>query len=104
MKLPSGSPANELTRKFVSRKSGDVLGWALLIEGNGWFGRVRDGLGDFSFGPSSQRCTEKAVEARIRHKPFEKTGEAQVARRLRRFSTRVVWAPFCRNGVSASIR
>jgi hypothetical protein len=44
----------------------------MMIEGKGWFGRVRDDRGDWSFGPSSLNRTRLAVEAWIKHEVFDK--------------------------------
>jgi hypothetical protein len=43
----------------------------MLVEGKGWYGGVRDKRGDWSFGPATLARALKAVEAWIRHEPFE---------------------------------
>jgi hypothetical protein len=43
----------------------------MLVEDRGWYGRVRDERGDWSFGPAPLARALKAVEAWIRHEPFE---------------------------------
>jgi hypothetical protein len=43
----------------------------MMVEGKGWYGRVRDDRGHWSFGPTSLSRALKAVEARINHAPFE---------------------------------
>jgi hypothetical protein len=50
-----------------------AAGWAMQIEGRGWYGRVRDDRGDWSFGPSTLTRARDAVEAYLRREPFEKT-------------------------------
>lgn len=55
------------------RGSLEAIGWAMFIENRGWFGRIRDSRGDWSFGPSTLPRARKAIEARIRHEIFEKT-------------------------------
>lgn len=70
---------NEVTRKLDFK--GTAIGWLMKVEGhtcpgptvNGWYGRVRDERGEFSFGPTSQpERAMKAVEAWLRHEPFGK--------------------------------
>jgi hypothetical protein len=42
-----------------------------MVEGKGWYGRVRDDRGHWSFGPTSLSRALAAVEARLNHAPFE---------------------------------
>ncbi len=66
---------NDVTDKLQYR--GTALGYTMMIEGRGWFGRVHDDRGDWSFGPSTRSRVRQAVESWIRHEPFEKReGEA----------------------------
>jgi hypothetical protein len=58
---------------FPSIGSPQAVGWAMLIEGKGWFGRVRDERGDWSFGPSTLGRAQQAVRAYLRHEDFPKT-------------------------------
>jgi len=44
----------------------------MLIDGRGWFGRVRDERGDWSFGPSTVFRCRDAVDAWLRHEVFDK--------------------------------
>ena len=62
--------ANEVTRKLTREGSSDAIGWAILIDGHGWFGRIGK---DFAFGPTTQPRAKAAVEARLRGEPFQKT-------------------------------
>jgi hypothetical protein len=61
---------NEVTRKLTRGR--EAIGWAMLVEGHGWFGRIGE---VFSFGPSTRSRAERAVEARIRGEPFEKADD-----------------------------
>jgi hypothetical protein len=67
----SWTACNEVTRKLTREGSSTAIGWAMMVEGKGWYGRVRDGRGDWSFGPAPLNRALKAVEARIDHAPFE---------------------------------
>ena len=60
---------NEVTRKLTAKGSPDAIGWAMLVEGQGWFGRIGK---DFSFGPTNPSRVQKAVEARLRGQLFDK--------------------------------
>lgn len=60
---------NEVTQKLTAKGSDKIIGMAMLIDGNGWFGRVGK---DFSFGPTTRTRAQKAVEARLNGHPFEK--------------------------------
>jgi hypothetical protein len=62
---------NEVTRRLTREGSQTAIGWAMLVEGKGWYGGVRDKRGDWSFGPATLARALKAVEAWIRHEPFE---------------------------------
>jgi hypothetical protein len=64
---------NEVTDKFA-RKGGDAVGWTMLIEGKGWYGRVGKHM---SFGPTTRTRARAAVEAFLRGEPFEKRGGEQ---------------------------
>jgi hypothetical protein len=70
---------NEVTHKHA-KPGGDAVGWAMLVEGRGWFGRVRDERGDWSFGPSILSRCQRAVEAWLRHEPFDKVGDEKTWR------------------------
>jgi hypothetical protein len=67
----SWAACNEVTRKLTREGSSTAIGWAMMVEGKGWYGRVRDNRGDWSFGPATLSRALKAVEARIDHAPFE---------------------------------
>jgi hypothetical protein len=56
---------NEVTDKLARESSPTAIGWTTLIEGRGWFGRVRDERADWSFGPSTRPRARKAVEGWI---------------------------------------
>jgi hypothetical protein len=62
---------NDVTQKLDYK--GRALGWLAYIEGRGWYGRIRDERGNLSYGPcrSISRC-QRAVEALIKHEPFDK--------------------------------
>jgi hypothetical protein len=60
---------NEVTDKYA-RKGGDAVGWTMLIEGRGWFGRVGK---EMSFGPTTRTRARASVEAFLKGEPFEKT-------------------------------
>jgi hypothetical protein len=59
---------NEVTDK-LAKKSGDAIGWTMLIEGMGWFGRAGK---EMSFGPTTRARARLSVEAYLRGEPFEK--------------------------------
>jgi hypothetical protein len=58
---------NEITDKLQYK--GTAVGWTMLIEGKGWFGRVGK---EMSFGPTSRKRARDAVETYLRGQPFEK--------------------------------
>src|SRR4029077_7293738 len=60
---------NEITRKCTSPGSSDAIAWTMLVEGRGWFGRIGK---TFSFGPTSARRAEQAVEAKLQGQMFDK--------------------------------
>ena len=60
---------NEVTRKLTRAGSPDAIGYAMLIDGHGWFGRIGK---DFSFGPTTMSRAMKAVEARLMGQMFDK--------------------------------
>jgi hypothetical protein len=72
--------SNEVTHKLVHEGRDRALGWAMLIEGRGWFGRVRDDRGHWSFGPSTLNRARLAVEAWLRREPFDKIGDERTWR------------------------
>jgi hypothetical protein len=59
---------NEVADKFA-RGGSDAIGWAMLIEGRGWFGRVGK---EMSFGPTTRHRARAAVEAYLRGEFFDK--------------------------------
>jgi hypothetical protein len=61
---------NEITDKLTYQ--GAAIAWTMQIRNKGWFGRVRDDRGQWSFGPSSRHRARNAAEAWIKHEPFEK--------------------------------
>lgn len=63
---------NEVTRKLTRAGSPNAVGWAMLIDGHGWFGRIGR---DFSFGPATQSRAKSAVEARLLGEPFDKVDD-----------------------------
>jgi hypothetical protein len=71
---------NEVTQKLAKSRDGTAAGWAMLIEGEGWFGQVRDERGHWSFGPSTLNQTRDAVEAWLRHEPFDKCDDERMCR------------------------
>jgi hypothetical protein len=60
---------NEVTQKLTAKGSHDAVAWAMLVEGQGWYGRIGK---EFSFGPSTVRRAEAAVEARLLGQMFDK--------------------------------
>ena len=62
---------NEVTRKLTRAGSPNAVGWAMLIDGRGWFGRV-SGEWEFSFGPSTMARAKAAVEAHLLGETFDK--------------------------------
>ena len=64
--------SNPITRKLTREGSPTALGWATEVAGKRWYGRVRDERGNWTFGPSSLSRARKAVEAWLRHEPFER--------------------------------
>jgi hypothetical protein len=62
---------NEVTQKLSIKGSTAAIGWAMQIEGRGWYGRVRDERGNWSFGPSTKSGAQHAVESWLRHEPIE---------------------------------
>ena len=71
MKGSNGTACNEITQKLTRTGSPAAIGWAMLVEGHGWFGRV-GGERQFSFGPSTQSRSKAAVEAWLLGQPFDK--------------------------------
>jgi hypothetical protein len=67
----SWTACNEVTRKLTREGSTTAIGWLMNVDGKGWYGRVRDARGDWTFGPASATRAIAAVEARIRHEPFD---------------------------------
>jgi hypothetical protein len=63
---------NEVTWKCSSKEDGPAIAWAMNIENHGWFGRVRDARGEWSFGPAMLSRCRDAVEARLHHEMFDK--------------------------------
>ena len=61
---------NEITDKLNHR--GTAIAWAMHVGGRGWFGRVRDDRGDWSFHATGRQRARAAAEAWIKHEPFEK--------------------------------
>jgi hypothetical protein len=62
---------NEITQKLAREGGGAAIGFAMMVGDKGWFGRVRDDRGEWSFGPSSLSRAKQATEARILHAPFD---------------------------------
>jgi hypothetical protein len=60
---------NEITQKLIRVGSPEAIGWAMLIEGHGWFGRIGK---VFSFGPTTKTRAQHAVEANLKGEPFDK--------------------------------
>ena len=60
---------NEVTRKLTAKGSHDAVAWAMLVGGQGWYGRIGE---EFLFGPSTVRRAEAAVEARLLGQMFDK--------------------------------
>lgn len=58
---------NEVTDRLDLR--GTAIGWTMLIEGKGWFGRVGK---EMSFGPTTRARARRSVEAYLKGEPFEK--------------------------------
>jgi hypothetical protein len=67
----SWTACNEVTKKLTREGSTSAIGWLMNVDGKGWYGRVRDARGDWTFGPASATRAIAAVEARIRHEPFD---------------------------------
>jgi hypothetical protein len=74
-------PINEVTRKLTREGSQTAIGWAMLVEDKGWYGRVRDERGDWSFGPATLARALKASRS-------QRTARTTVLR-----STISVWLP-----------
>lgn len=66
---PQWAAANEITQKLVHK--GNAIAWAMKIADRGWFARVRDERGDWSFGPSRLDRAQKAAEVWLNHGVFE---------------------------------
>ena len=64
--------SNEVTRALRRIGSPNAIGWAMLVEGHGWLGRIGE---DFSFGPTTQARAKAAVEARLKGEPFAKVDD-----------------------------
>jgi hypothetical protein len=62
---------NEVTQKLIKEGSTAATGFAMMVAGKGWFGRVRDDRGEWSFGPSTLSRSKQAVEAWLMHAPFD---------------------------------
>ena len=62
---------NEVTRKLTRIGAPTAIGWAMNVDGHGWFGRI-GGEREFSFGPATQARAKSAVEARLLGEPFDK--------------------------------
>jgi hypothetical protein len=62
---------NEVTRKLTRAGSPNAVGWAMLVDGHGWFGRV-SGEREYSFGASTMARAKSAVEAHLLGEPFDK--------------------------------
>lgn len=62
---------NEVTQKLTKEGGSTAIGWTMMVSGRGWFGRVRDDRGEWSFGPSTLARSRQAVEAWLLHAPFE---------------------------------
>ena len=60
---------NEVTHKLTKKGSPDAIAWVMLVEGQGWFGRIGK---EFSFGPSSLPRAKAAVEARLMGRMLDK--------------------------------
>jgi hypothetical protein len=70
-----------VTDKLSKGEGSSAVGWAMNVEGKGWFGQVRgDPRGEFSFGPSTRARARAAVEAWLRHEPVEPQGDERVRR------------------------
>jgi endogenous inhibitor of DNA gyrase (YacG/DUF329 family) len=63
---------NEITQKFLYKEP--AIGWAMNIEGRGWFGRVGK---DMSFGPTTLHRARLSVEQFIKGEPFAKNKPEQ---------------------------
>ena len=61
---------NEITQKLDDR--GRPIAWAMNVAGKGWFARVRDSRGEFSFGPSTLSRVQNAAEAWLAYEPINK--------------------------------
>lgn len=72
---------NKYTDKLEYK--GRAIGWTMDVENRGWFGRVKDERGEWTFGPSTRTRARNAAEAWIKHEPFVKrTGEGMMQKEI----------------------